>query len=315
MTDTPGITLLPYSYLVGQEAVRRALEIAYAAPGLGGLLLSGERGTAKSTAVRSFAMMAYGRLPVTLPINATDDRVLGGLRVDALLEGRSEAEPGLLERAGESGVLYVDEVNLLDDHVVNLILDVVATGLLVVQREGLDRPEVPVSFTLIGTMNPEEGWLRPQLLDRFGLVVPVEAEAEAAVRRNILMTVLRFEEERTWDRSPWLEAGRERDREQRERLVKAREAVKDVVLSDEAYSACADIAAAFELVGHRGEVVMAQAARAAAALDGRTSVVAGDVQDVAPYAIMHRRPQSAYGEDIGWNDQDAQMLDRVCAGG
>lgn len=135
MAEAGTVPLLPYSYVLGQDTLRRALEIAYVAPSVGGVLVSGERGTAKSTTVRAFARMMYGELPVTLPINATDDRVVGGWRIDALMAGRTEPQPGLLEHANEQGVLYIDEVNLLDDHIVNLILDVVSTGLLAVQRE------------------------------------------------------------------------------------------------------------------------------------------------------------------------------------
>ena len=136
LAEAGTIPLLPYSYVLGQDALRRDLEIAYVVPSAGGVLISGERGTAKSTTVRAFARMMYGELPVTLPINATDDRVVGGWRIDALMAGRTEPQPGLLEQASRQGVLYVDEVNLLDDHIVNLILDVVSTGAVL----GLARP-------------------------------------------------------------------------------------------------------------------------------------------------------------------------------
>ncbi|MBB5083070.1 AAA family ATPase [Nonomuraea endophytica] len=306
--------LLPYSYLVGQEALRRGLEIAYVMPSVGGILISGERGTAKSTAVRSFARMMYGELPVTLPINATDDRVMGGLRIDALMRGDTEEQPGLLEQAGEQGVLYVDEVNLLDDHIVNLILDVVSTGLLVVQREGLDKPAIPVTFTLVGTMNPEEGTLRPQLLDRFGLLVPISAETSAETRNEVLKTVLRFDVERAKERSGWLEDGAALDRAHRERIAAAREAARGMPVREELTILCARIAAEFELAGHRGEIVMAQAARALAALEGREGVGEEDVAGVAPYAIMHRRREVAYGEGIAWTGEDARRLRKVLSG-
>src|SRR5262245_20775657 len=173
MSDTaailpePAIRLLPYARIVGQEQLKLALELAYVAPRIGGVLVSGHRGTAKSTAVRAFAQMVSGELPVTLPINATEDRVVGGWKIESLLKakGKPEVNPGLLEVAN-GRLLYVDEVNLLDDHIVNLILDVASTGVLDVQREGFSR-NVETRFTLVGTMNPEEGILRPQLLDRF----------------------------------------------------------------------------------------------------------------------------------------------------
>jgi magnesium chelatase subunit I len=312
MAETGKFPLLPYSYIVGQEALRRILEVAYVMPSVGGVLASGERGTAKSTIVRSFSRMMYGELPVTLPINATDDRVMGGWRIDALLKGRDERQPGLLEQAGKNGVLYIDEVNLLDDHVINLILDVVATGLLVVQREGMDRPEVPASFTLIGTMNPEEGWLRPQLLDRFGLLVPVSGELDPVIRRDILLTVLRFEEERALPHSKWLQRGAALDDERRRSVVAARKVVRDVQLTPAAVSLCAVIAAEFKIAGHRGEIVMAQAARATAALAGRTATVTDDVRKVAQYAIMHRRSAVVYGEPMEWTAKDTELLEAVC---
>jgi magnesium chelatase subunit I len=162
----PEIDILPYSRIVGQDEIKLALEIAYVAPQrLGGILISGQRGTGKSTAVRAFSRMVDNRLPVTLPINATEDRVVGGWKIDALMQSKSEWQIGLLEEARDR-LLYVDEVNLLDDHIVNIILDVTSTGVLVVQREGQNKEPVKVPFTLVGTMNPEEGGLRPQLLDR-----------------------------------------------------------------------------------------------------------------------------------------------------
>ncbi|MFF7899680.1 AAA family ATPase [Streptomyces sp. NPDC088817] len=304
--------VLPFSRVVGQDELKKVLEIAHVMPSVGGVLVSGERGTAKSTTVRAFARMIYGRLPVTLPINATDDRILGGWQVDALLRGQPEEMKGLLEEADQS-LLYVDEVNLLDDHVVNIILDVVSTGLLVVQREGLDRSGIPVSFTLVGTMNPEEGGLRPQLLDRFGLMVPVGTELDATVRRDILLTVLRFEDERGKPESGWLRDGDAADRAHRDRIEVARRAAQQVVLGAGAAELCARIAIAFGVAGHRGEIVMAQAARAVAALDGRSEVSTRDVAFVAPYALMHRRPEAAYGDVIGWETKDDELLDRVVA--
>lgn len=310
MTGSP-VGILPYSLIVGQEQLKRALELAFVVPAIGGVLVSGERGTAKSTTVRSFSWMAYGRFPVTLPINATDDRVLGGWNIDALMRGRTEREPGLLERAGETGMLYVDEVNLLDDHLVNIILDVASTGMLVVQREYIDEPGRQVSFTLVGTMNPEEGGLRPQLLDRFGLLVPITAELNVAQRKEILTTVLRYEEERLRPGLAWITMGAERDAEHRKWLLAAREAVRDVLLPPFAATLCAKIAAGFSVAGHRSEIVMAMAARACAALAGRTSVVPQDVLEAAPPALVHRRPEAAYGEGIAWTAKDRERLEAI----
>lgn len=128
--------ILPFSRIVGQDSLKLALELAFVAPAINGVLVSGERGTAKSTLVRAFSLMAHGQLPVTLPINATDDRVLGGWDIDALMDSRAVKRAGLIEEAGRAGMLYIDEVNLLDDHIVNILLDVAAAGILLVEREG-----------------------------------------------------------------------------------------------------------------------------------------------------------------------------------
>jgi magnesium chelatase subunit I len=299
-------SILPYSYVVGQEQLKLALELAFIAPRIGGVLLSGQRGTAKSTAVRAFSLMAYGELPVTLPINATDDRVLGGWQLDALMEGKTEPQPGLLEEASDKGLLYVDEVNLLDDHIVNIILDAVSTGLLIVQREAIDKV-IQVRFSLVGTMNPEEGGLRPQLLDRFGLMVNV-SELESALRGDMLSAVLRFDEELDLQASPWIAEGRKADQKRRKQLEQVRKDLRSVQLSPEIAQLCADVAAEFKAVGHRGEVVTALAARAKAALDGSDSVEAKHVAEVAPMALQHRRPELAHGSRAEWSKEDAEFL-------
>jgi magnesium chelatase subunit I len=301
--------VLPYSYLVGQDELRLALELSFIAPGIGGVLISGERGTAKSTAVRAFALMVHGRLPVTLPINATDDRVLGGWRIDQLLVGQATKQPGLLEEASDRGLLYVDEVNLLDDHIVNIILDVSSTGLLSVQREGLDRT-LNLSFSLVGTMNPEEGGLRPQLLDRFGLMVNVEVERDPVKRREILLTVLQFDQARSQPASDYLERGRSADRKIRQRLERARERFYDVEVED-AVPRCAEIAARFDISGHRGDIVMALAARALAARDGDDAVGPDHLRRVAPMALQHRRHETAAQGPGGWQPEDDERLAEV----
>jgi magnesium chelatase subunit I len=200
------IQILPYSQIVGQAQIKLALEIAYIAPPRLGGVLSGQCGTGKSTAVRAFAQTIddRGRLPVTLPINATEDRVVGGWQIDELMKSEAKWQDGLLQ-AANGRLLYVDEVNLFDDHIVNIILDVTSTGVLVVQRDGNDRQPESVAFTLVGTMNPEEDGLRPQLLDRFGLMVSVSAESERAKRVQILQNVLKFNEERSKPKSEWLD--------------------------------------------------------------------------------------------------------------
>lgn len=299
--------LLPYSLVVGQREIKKALELNFVAPGIGGVLISGQRGTAKSTTVRGFAVMMYGELPVTLPINATDDRVLGGWRLDELMRGEPHRQPGLLEEAGERGLLYIDEVNLLDDHVVNIILDVASTGVLTVQREGIDERK-ELRFGLVGTMNPEEGWLRPQLLDRFGLMVKVRAEEDPELRREILTTALAMDQARHGVDPGLLADGRAGDAELRAELEAARARLYDVAVSKDIARLCADVAAAFQAAGHRGDVVLALAARALAAREGAVGVGPAHVADAAPMALRHRRGDSAQEGGTGWGQEEESRL-------
>lgn len=300
------IQVMPYSMLVEQTQLKRALELVHVAPRIGGVLLSGERGTGKSTVVRAFASMMYERLPVTLPINATEDRVVGGWQIDALLQGRKEPQQGLLAAAHDS-VLYIDEVNLLDDHIVNIILDVTSTGILVVQREGKDE-QSEVDFTLVGTMNPSEGGLRPQLLDRFGLMVDVVAESSPDVRTAILEAVLDYDAARRMERAEMqgravdrLRERRVADDARREELRQARERFPRVELDPSIARACVDLADAFKAEGHRGDYVLAMAARANAALRGAAAATREDLVEVAALALQHRRtggPRWTAADDV-----------------
>ena len=304
--------VMPYSAIVSQDDVKCALEVAFVVPAMAGVLLSGQRGTAKSTAVRAFAQMVYGGLPVTLPINATDDRVVGGWRLDDLMRGEAQYRPGLLEEAGKKGMLYVDEVNLLDDHIVNLILDVLSTGVLSVQREMVDREVTRLAFSLVGTMNPEEGGLRPQLLDRFGLMVGVQPANDKKSRRQILDAVLAFDEARNAPRSTrWLRNAQAADREHSERLHAAQEAFADVEIPKRVRQRCAQLGEALALAGHRGEYVTALAARGLAAIEGAPEVTAEHVVAVAPMALAHRTVAAFEGGDSGWTPDNQQKLESI----
>lgn len=311
----PDIQLMPYSAIVGQEAVKLALEISFVAPQrLGGILISGERGTGKSTAVRAFSKMVYAQLPVTLPINATEDRVVGGWKIDALMQSRSEWQPGLLVEAN-NGLLYVDEINLLDDHIVNIILDATSTGVLVVQREGQNKEPEKVAFTLVGTMNPEEGGLRPQLLDRFGLMVSVAAESDVEKRLAILQNVLAFDQAiatlESGSDSEWLQQARQQDQKTFKKLKQAKEHFNSVNVSPEILGLCIELSRKFETEGNRGDYVLAIAAQACAALEGATEVTRQHFRRVTPLALQHRRPAMAQGSQDIWTEQEQNTLDKM----
>ncbi|MEV6527503.1 AAA family ATPase [Longispora sp. NPDC051575] len=309
--------LLPYSMIVGQDDLKTALEVAFVNPMVGGVLATGQRGTAKSTTVRSFAMMAAGELPVTLPIGATDDRVLGGWNVDKLMQGESTWQPGLLVEASTSDgrTLYVDEINLLDDYLVNIILDVASTGILNLQRENHSE-ENQIRFTLVGTMNPDEGGLRPQLLDRFGLVVPISALEDLDERGRIVEAVLCLEEQAE---SPGTESAahvRVRkacalDSTRRDQLTAARDTLPAVVPGKAALVACVKLASEFEVAGHRGEIVLIQAARALAALEGQLQVGAEHIRKISKLALVHRRPGGESGTLPEWTDEHDALVNRI----
>lgn len=319
--------VLPYSEIVGQDNLRLALEIGFVCSAVGGVLATGHRGTAKSTTVRSFARMTTSELPVTLPIGATDDRVLGGWRVEALMNSRPEWQAGLIEEAGADpggpGMLYIDEVNLLDDHLTNIILDVASTGILVVQRDGAAKETIRVRFTLVGTMNPEEGSLRPQLLDRFGLVALVKSTDVPEERAKILETVLQFEDAEQNPDSDYLRKGYSRDDDRRVSLLRARQLLADVEIPQRMIELAAELGAQFKVEGHRGELAMLRAARAAAAIErvspdastaceianeGPLLVGERHLALVAPLALVHRRAAADSGTLLEWSADDDYLV-------
>ena len=310
------IRILPYSQIVGQEALKLALELAYIAPRLGGVLISGQRGTGKSTAVRAFAQMMHGELPVTLPINATEDRVVGGWKIDELMiNSKPVRQEGLLEDADRKGMLYIDEVNLLDDHIVNIILDVTSTGVLVVQREAQNVEEKQLSFTLVGTMNPEEGGLRPQLLDRFGLMVNVSAEEKPEERLRILQTVMDFDEalmaEKDGQTSDYLVEAEAENQKLCQSLKDAKAQFYNVKVPRKAAESCVELTQAFEAEGNRGDYVMALTAKAYAALQGGKQVASKHIAEIAQMVLQHRRPEVMQSSQIPWSDENNEKVKEI----
>ncbi|WP_030248737.1 MULTISPECIES: putative cobaltochelatase [unclassified Streptomyces] len=316
-------TPFPFTAVVGQDDLRLALLLNAVSPAVGGVLVRGEKGTAKSTAVRALSALmpevdvvsecrfscdpgapdpgcpdgphepgAFVSRParmVELPVGASEDRLVGALDIErALAEGVKAFEPGLLADA-HRGILYVDEVNLLHDHLVDLLLDAAAMGASYVEREGVSVRHA-ARFLLVGTMNPEEGELRPQLLDRFGLTVEVAASREPDQRVEVVKRRLAY------DADPAAFAARWADEEAavRARIAAARELLPSVRLGDGALRQIAATCAAFEVDGMRADIVMARTATALAAWAGRTDVLAEDVRQAALLALPHRRRRNPF---------------------
>jgi magnesium chelatase subunit D len=316
-------TPYPFTAVVGMDDLRLALLLNAVSPAVGGVLVRGEKGTAKSTAVRALASLmphvdvvagcrfscapaapdpacpdgpheagpgvARPTRMVELPVGASEDRLVGALDIErALAEGVKAFEPGLLADA-HRGLLYVDEVNLLHDHLVDLLLDAAAMGASYVEREGVSVRHAS-RFLLVGTMNPEEGELRPQLLDRFGLTVEVAASRDPDQRVEVVRRRLAYDDDPAGFATRW--AGEEEAL--RERIVAARELLPRVVLGDVALRQIAATCAAFEVDGMRADIVMARTATALAAWAGRDDVMEEDVRQAALLALPHRRRRNPF---------------------
>ncbi|RAY11834.1 putative cobaltochelatase [Actinomadura craniellae] len=327
----------PFSAVVGMDDLKLALLINAVSPGVGGVLVRGEKGTAKSTVVRALARLLppvevvpgcrfacdpadpdpgcpdgpHGagtdvrpaRL-VELPVGASEDRLTGSLDIErALTEGVRAFEPGLLA-AAHRGALYVDEVNLLHDHLVDLLLDAAAMGRSYVEREGVSVRHA-ARFLLVGTMNPEEGELRPQLLDRFGLTVEVAATRDPAERAEVVRRRLRFDADPAGFAARWAPA----EAELAGRIAAARDRLSEVALTDAALRQITAVCAAFEVDGLRADLVTARAAIALAAWYGRTEVTAEDVRTAVRLALPHRRRRDPFDAP----GLDERKLDDVLA--
>jgi magnesium chelatase subunit I len=314
--------VFPFTAIVGQEEMKLALLLNVIDPKIGGVMIMGDRGTGKSTTIRALAdvlpeievvagdpfnshptdsglmgdwvkqqLEAGAELPVAhkqvpmvdLPLGATEDRVCGTIDIEkALSEGVKAFEPGLLAQANR-GILYVDEVNLLDDHLVDVLLDSAASGWNTVEREGISVRH-PARFVLVGSGNPEEGELRPQLLDRFGLAADVKTVKDPTLRVEIV------EQRAEFDQNPevFLETYRARQEALQQQIVSAQERLPSVTIDHELKVKISQVCAELDVDGLRGDIVTNRTAKALAALEGRTEVTVDDIYRVIVMALRHR---------------------------
>lgn len=276
--------LFPFSALIGQPHLQQALLLAAIDPGIGGVLIEGPRGTAKSTSARALAeLLPSGRF-ITLPLGASEEQLIGSLDIEAALQGGTvNFAPGLLAKAHD-GVLYVDEVNLLPDALVDQLLDVAASGVNIVERDGISHRH-PASFVLIGTMNREEGELRPQLLDRFGLTLTLRNYTDAAQRQAIVKARLAFDSDAATFRLRF-EAAQQQLIAQ---IQQARSALPTLSFSDAVHERVSLLCIEAGVDGMRADLVMLRAARALAALQQDSTISVQHVDAVAELALAHRR--------------------------
>jgi len=327
----------PFSAIVGQAAMKQAMVLTAIDPGIGGVLVFGDRGTGKSTAVRALAALlpeitAVEGCPVNsariedvpewaglksgkmikrptpvidLPLGATEDRVVGALDIErALTRGEKAFEPGLLARANR-GYLYIDEVNLLEDHIVDLLLDVAQSGQNVVEREGLSIRHA-ARFVLVGSGNPEEGELRPQLLDRFGLSVEVASPNDIETRVEVIRRRDAYEN----DFDAFMKRWRAQDAKLRRAILAAREGLPGLETPEAALRDCAGLCIALGSDGLRGELTLLRTARALAAFEGAGGVTRDHLRRVAPMALRHRLRRDPLDE-AGSGARVGRILDEV----
>ena len=329
----------PFSALVGQEAMQLTLLLNAVNPAIGGVLIRGQKGTAKSTAARALAgllpplesikgcpfnclpgspipicpvcddaahrLQSVSRRPtpfVELPVGASDDRVVGTLDIErALQAGQRHFEPGLLAQA-HRGSLYVDEVNLLADHIVDVLLDAAASGVNTVEREGISVSH-PARFILVGTMNPEEGELRPQLLDRFGLAVEVAGQTEPADRAEVVRRRIAYEAAP----NKFFAGFAEQEKSVGEQIVKAQNLLPDVTLSDTLLDLITQICIGSQVDGLRADITMHKTAQTLAAWEGRHQVTVEDIRRSAELVLLHRRRRQPF-EETGVDEQQLDDL-------
>ena len=330
----------PFTAIVGQEDMKMALILNVINPALGGVLIKGEKGTAKSTAVRALAELLPAMQAVhgcrfncdphnhnlfcddcaknyvsdavchiedvkmrvvELPVSATEDRVVGTLDIEhAIKHGEKKFEAGILAQANRN-ILYVDEINLLDDHVVDVLLDAAAMGINTVEREGVSYSH-PARFVLVGTMNPEEGDIRPQLLDRFGLSVVVTGEHDPSQRVEVIKRRLAYED----NADDFIAGYQEEQQALAEKIMQAREALPNVTISDELLKTVAKLAVELGVDGHRADITVIKTALTLAAFNEHNEVEFADVKAAAKLVLPHRMRRRPFEEgQLDWNKVEA----------
>ena len=340
--ELPTEPRFPFTAIVGQSNMKLALLLNTINPKIGGVLIRGKKGTAKSTAVRSLAALlpevtvlqgcpyscpedgrqglcqwcqsgANDNPPVTrqvrivdLPVGATEDRLVGSLDIEqAIKTGDRSFEPGLLA-ATHRGILYIDEVNLLNDHLVDVLLDAAAMGRNYVEREGISVTH-GAEFILVGTMNPEEGDLRPQLLDRFGLAVEVEGTLTSEERQEVVRRRIAYEADAFKFMARW----RREEQRERRRLLRSQRLLPRVSVDDDILTLITDICAEFEVDGMRGDIVMYKTASTIAAYEGRTKVSVEDVRQAAQLALLHRQRRQPFQQPQMVTEQLDSVIDEL----
>lgn len=309
MSGSKKLSNFPFAAIIGQEEMKLALQLNVIDPKIGGVMIMGDRGTGKSTTIRALADLLPDitvikndpfntnpiglekeyetealKIPmVELPLGATEDRVCGTINLKEVLSGGSSTfEPGLLARANR-GLLYVDEINLLDDHLVDVLLDSAASGWNTVEREGISIKH-PAQFILIGSGNPEEGELRPQLLDRFGMHAEIRTISDPLSRVKIV------EERISFDQSPqvWFDKYNEAQLAVQNRIIEAQNLLKDVTISEDLKLKISQLCSELQIEGLRGDIVSTRAAKALAAFEQRTEVTLDDIQRTIILCLRHR---------------------------
>lgn len=330
--------MFPFAAIVGQDQMKKALLLNIIDPGIGGVLVRGEKGTAKSTTIRALEQVlppvihvkdcpfhcdpsrperfcpycaekyADGSIPDTeispmrvieLPLSATEDRVAGTLDLESVLQtGKKKFEPGILAQAN-GNLLYVDEINLLEDYIVDMLLDSAAMGVNYVEREGVSFTH-PAKFVLVGSMNPEEGDLRPQLLDRFGMSVEIKGEKNLGQRTEVVARRLEFD----MDPYTFTEKYDSQTEEIRKKIVDARTLLPNVAIDRKLIEGASYLSVYFGMEGHRSDITMIRSARANAAYDGRTTVTKEDLETVAPLVLSHRLKKKPFDKTSDYDLED-----------